>query len=283
MLSLEIEKRLSSYLAEDIGSGDITSSLLPSVNCFGFISSNEKCYLSGVEEVLFLFKSVGLKAKALKSDGSLVKVKERVLEFSGSNKKVLSIERVCLNILGRMSGVATLCAKARMIVERHCKRLGCAVPLLAVTRKTSPGFQLLDKKAAESVGVWSHRKNLSDMILLKDNHLVFFDSVESAVKKALSTKRQFEVEVKTDREAFEAVNAGAEIIMLDNFSVKKAKETILRIRRSGFKCKIELSGGINLRNLKNYCGLGADIISLGYLTKKARIVDFSLDISKSSF
>jgi len=272
MVSKEIKKELEVYLKQDLGKGDVTARVTPRRNCTATITSNENCYLAGVEEVSYLFSSRKLKVKSHKKDGEKTKKNQKILSITGENRKILSLERMCLNILGRMSGVATLCTEAK-------KKAGKT--RLAVTRKTAPGFQLLDKKAAETAGVWSHRKNLFEMVLLKENHLKFFDSIREAVAKAKKTGKKVEAEAETQKDALEAAKENPFIIMLDDFSPKKAKETIILLRKNGFAGKIELSGGITIKNLSKYSKIGADIISMGELTKKANMVDFSLRVVKA--
>ena len=268
MITNRARTELESYLAEDINSGDVTSSLIPKVKAKGIIKANQNCFLSGTEEISYLLRKHGLKVKALKRDGQKIKRNQKVLEVIGENRKILSLERVCLNVLGRMSGVTTLCNEAK----KKCKKTR-----LAVTRKTMPGFQLLDKKAAEVAGLWSHRKDLSEMILIKENHLEFI-SIKEAIRKGKKKNKKVEIEVENSKQALEAAIEKPFMIMLDNFSPKNAKTTIKKLKSAGFKGKIELSGGITIKNLSKYCNLGADIISMGELTKKAKIMDFSLKV-----
>ncbi|HLC92726.1 MAG TPA: carboxylating nicotinate-nucleotide diphosphorylase [archaeon] len=269
MISFETEAKLLSILKEDIGSGDITSAITPAAECTAQIKTNEACTLAGIEEIAFLFKSAGLTVHTHKKDGEIAKKGQKILEVHGSNRKILSYERVCLNILGRMCGVATMCAKAKTIAQKET---------IAVTRKTVPGFQSLDKKAAEIAGCWTHRKNLAEMILLKDNHLKFFSGAGAAAQRAKESGKDYEIEVENESDALEVARHSPHIIMLDNFSPENAKKTIKKLRKEGYGGKIELSGGISFSNLKKYTGLGADIISMGALTKTAKIVDFSMDI-----
>src|SRR3989338_1464982 len=216
MLSPEIEARIISYFKEDLGSGDISSEITPPKECTAVIKANEPCTLAGLEETLFLVHYLGLKARAIKKDGEAVKRGQAIVELHGSNRKILTAERICLNILGRMSGVATLCTKAKKICEMAGKKTG-QKPMISVTMKTMPGFQLLDKKAAEASGCWTHRKNLAEMILLKDNHLKFFKSTYEACMQAKATGKKYEIEATTEAQATEAAKAQPDIIMLDNF------------------------------------------------------------------
>ena len=268
MITTRAKTELESYLREDVNLGDVTSSLLPRVKAKAIIIARETCFLSGIEEISYLLRKHGLKVKALKKDGEKIKRNQKVLEIVGENRTVLSLERICLNVLGRMSGVTTLCNKAK----KKCKNTR-----LAVTRKTMPGFQLLDKKAAEVAGLWSHRKDLSEMILIKENHLEFI-GIKEAIRKGKNKNKKVEIEVENQKQALEASTEQPFMIMLDNFSAKNAKISIGKLKNAGFKGKIELSGGITIKNLSRYCNLGADIISMGELTKKANIIDFSLRV-----
>ncbi len=269
MLGFEIEERLMGYLKEDVAQGDVSTAITPSKGCRAIIKANEACTIAGIEEISFILKKLGCTVRTAKKDGESCSRGEIILEISGQNGKILQAERVCLNILGRMSGVAALCSRAKKIAIKET---------VAVTRKTSPGFQLLDKKAAKVAGCWTHRNNLADMILLKDNHLKFFNSAKAAAQRSMQTGTKFEIEVENEKDAIEVALSNPYIIMLDNFKPFDAKKTIQKLRKNGFTGKIELSGGITLANLKKYTGLGADIISMGELTKKAEIMDFSLDI-----
>ena len=257
-------------MSQDVSGKDITSELIPKTNCKAVIKVNENCVLAGVEEATYLFREHELKVKVHKNDGTHANKKSKIITIIGSAQKILTIERISLNILGRMSGVATICAEAKK-KSKNTK--------LAVTRKTIPGFQAFDKKAAEIAGVWSHRKNLNEMILLKDNHLKFI-GIKEGIAKAKKTGKKIEIEVENEKEALEAAREKPNFIMLDNFSQKNAKKTIKKLREKGFNGKIELSGGITIKNLPKYSNLGADLISMGELTKKAKIIDFSMDVIK---
>jgi len=273
MLTSKMKTKLIAFYRDDVGKRDITTALVRESKSNAAIVAKEKAFLAGIEEVSFLGKKYGLKVKHLKKDGQKVKKNQKILVLFGSNKKILQLERTMLNILGRMSGISTECRKAVEKVKKNRKLK------LALTRKTTPGFSLFEKKAAELGGVWEHRLNLSSAVLLKDNHLKYFNSVTEAIKKARKKykMRKIEIEVETIKQAKEAAENNVDIIMLDNMSVKTARKAIAEIRKRS-KAKIELSGGINLKNLKQYATLNSDIISMGYLTKQAKSIDFSLEM-----
>ena len=267
-----MKKQLSQILKNDISKGDITSALLTPKKCTTEIVLNENAYVSGLEEAKFLFSKVKVNAVSKVKDGTYAKKGKVIMTISGTNKNILSAERTALNVLGRMSAVTSKCAEAKKII-------GNSKTKVAVTRKTMPGFNDFDKKAAESAGIWSHRKNLNDAVLLKENHLNFFKTPADAV---LSAKKKYknkliEIEAETLKEALNSAPSKPDIIMLDNFSPTRAKKAISEIRKI-CSCKIELSGGITLKNLQNYKSLGADIISMGSLTTDAKGINFSLEI-----
>jgi nicotinate-nucleotide pyrophosphorylase (carboxylating) len=154
---------------------------------------------------------------------------------------------------------------------------------IACTRKTAPGLRYFDKKAVVLGGGSTHRMRLDDMVLIKDNHLAIANSVTQSInmaKKSAGSSIKIECEAKNKKEAIEAINAGADIVMLDNFSPSKAYNTIKSIEKMGARkrVKIEISGGINIKNIKQYVKAKPDLISIGYLTHSARAVDFSLDL-----
>jgi len=270
MLSTVLKQELEHYLKQDLGKKDVTTALVNEKNCTAEIKANETCIIAGIEEISYLFKSRKLKIKTHVKNGGQVKKNSKIITIKGSNKKILTLERICLNIIGRMSGVATITKKA---VQKSKTKI-------ALTRKTIPGFQLLDKKAGVIAGALPHRKNLEEMILLKENHLLFFEDIRTAIKKAKKTRKKVEVETENEKQSLLASEEKPNIIMLDNFSPKKAKETIKKLRKKGFNGQIELSGGITLKNISKYSNAGADFISMGELTKKAKIIDFSMKVTK---
>jgi len=270
MLSKEVKKKLLAILREDIGKGDVTSALLPLRDCKVKIVVKEPCIVAGLEETRFLFRQKGVKSKAFVKDGDRIQGGATILRLSGRNRSILSVERTALNVLGRMSEVASTCSEAKKIAGKSIT--------IALTRKTMPGFNLFDKKAALIGGVWPHRINLNSFVLLKENHLPFFDSPFDAVmaaKKKYGRKMKVEIEVETMLQALNAARARPGIIMLDNFSPKKALASVKALRKA-FSGKIELSGGITEKNLRAFARAKSDIISMGSLTYSTKWHDFSL-------
>jgi nicotinate-nucleotide pyrophosphorylase (carboxylating) len=271
-----MKERLLLILNEDLGAGDVTTDLVPEENCQAKITLKEDCFLAGIEEAVYLFQQRNVKIISFSKDGAPCQAGTEVILLEGKNKDILEVERTALNVLSRMSGVATQCHNALKLLEGSQTRP-------ALTRKTSPGFNDFDKKAAELAGAWPHRKNLNDMVLLKENHLIYFNSPREAVEKArlVHGKIKIDVEVESLEDALEAAQAKPDIIMLDNFPLHDAVRAAEELRKS-FKGWIELSGGINLENLKDFKEVGADIISMGCLTNNAKGVDFSLLIEGES-
>ena len=277
MLSPLQKKRLLEYLKEDLSKGDVTASLLPNQNAEAFLKAKENCVVAGLEESAFLAKSRGVKFRALKKAGARARKNEKVAKLSGKVRAIVEVERTILNVLGRMSGVATISKKAADLAGKKIK--------VFATRKTMPGFNEFDKKATLFGGAFPHRKNLNEMILIKPNHLLFLGSISEAVKKAKKTKKntkikKAEVEVKNLKQALEAAHEGADWVMLDNFSVKQTKKAVKVLRGVAPKTIIECSGRINLKNIKQYASAGPDIISMGQITKEAGVTDFSLYVVK---
>jgi nicotinate-nucleotide pyrophosphorylase (carboxylating) len=278
-----LEEKLIQLLADDIGHGDVTTdALVPArLNVEAELIVKEDGIVAGVEEAKILSESLGLRTKPLVTDGEEVKKGQVIMTLSGNARTILSIERTMLNLLCRMSGIAT---KTRNL----CKRLEKANlnTLIAATRKTAPGLLYFDKKAVSLGGGDPHRLHLDDMVLIKDNHLALTGNIETAIKRAkqkASFSKKIEVEVTKIADALKAAQAGADIIMLDNFSTKEIKETIEKLKKHGFFGKIltEASGRINDENLLEYARTQVNIISLGELTHSAKALDMSMEVKQS--
>jgi len=201
-----------------------------------------------------------------------------LLSVAGNARAILSVERTMLNVLARMSGIAT--ATASMVEE--VRKAGAQVRI-ACTRKTAPGLLYFDKKAVLLGGGDPHRFHLDDMVLIKDNHLAIIGNVEKAVKKArenVSFSKKIEVEVTNVEDILSAVHAGADVIMLDNFSPKKVEKAVALLKEKKLRNKIllEASGGITRENLLDFASKGVDIISVGMITDSAEALDISLQI-----
>jgi len=268
---------LLQYLKEDTPAGDVTSdAIIPDVCCTAVIRTEQDGVLAGVEEAAALFSYFGTVITSRKNDGDSVKSGDVILSLSGRAKNVLLVERTALNILGRMSGIATRTAKMVAIVREE--NPSCRV---AGTRKTCPGFRRLDKKAVQIGGGDPHRMNLSDGILIKDNHLALVP-LEEALRAARnhSAYKKIEVEVESAGDAVKAAAAGADIIMLDNMTPAQVRESIAALNEKGLRDRatIEISGGINEDTLRGYAACGVDVISMGALTHSVKNFSLSLEI-----
>ena len=277
-----LEEKIRKFLEEDIGQGDVTTLLtIPSGTIVeAEVVVKEPGVVAGGEEALTLLQSFNLQARALVSDGAKVEEKTTVLKIVGDARALLSIERTLLNLLTRMSGIATATSR---LIERV--RSAGYKTRIACTRKVAPGLLYFDKRAVMLGGGDTHRLHLDDLVLIKDNHLAIVGSVGRAVKKArnaVSFSKKIEVEVSTVNEALEAARAGADIIMLDNFSPRQAREAIGLLEKEGVRNKvlIEASGGINEQNILEFAAVGADILSLGEITNSAKALDMSLKVVK---
>ena len=275
-----LEQKLRQMLAEDIGLGDVTSqAIIPSdliVNAS--IIAKEKGVAAGIEEATVLAESLGLRVKANVADGKTVKNKQVLIEISGDARTLLSAERTMLNLISRMSGIATA---TRMLTEK-LKKVG-SLAKVAATRKSAPGLLYFDKRAVVIGGGDPHRLHLDDMVLIKDNHIAIVGSAEEAVKKAkanISFTKKIEVEVTSVQDVLKVAQAGADAIMLDNFSVKQVKEAAALLEKAGFlgDVVLEASGGIKAEDILSYAAAKIDIISLGYLTQSTKALDISLEI-----
>jgi nicotinate-nucleotide pyrophosphorylase (carboxylating) len=281
---LERRKLILSFLQEDIGSGDITSaSVLPqhmavyaTILCTG---SNESI-TCGLEEAQTVFDICGCSTELVMRDGSLVRKGDVVMKVRGEARSVLKAERTALNLVMRMSGIATNTRAFVTLVQQSDPEVK-----IAGTRKTAPGLRYFDKKAITVGGGYSHRMRLDDMVLIKDNHLEVAESIERTIQVAkdkVGASVKIECEVKNTKEAIRAANAGVDVIMLDNFSPSEAESAVRAIRELGTPVEIELSGGINLGNVIDYVKAKPNIISIGYLTHSSAAIDYSLAIVKKA-
>jgi len=274
-LGTNIKKELLRFISEDVQSGDITSVLLPKKKVNAEIISREEGVLAGVTFAREIFRLKDCNVKIIKKDGTKLKPNQIILQVSGNARTVLSCERTALNLLSRMSGIAThtdlLVSKIRKI-NRKTK--------LYSTRKTAPGLRFFDKEAVRIGGGHKHRMSLSDMVMIKDNHLLVSNSVENITKNARKRHKHVEVEVENQRDAILAASSGATIVMLDNFSPIQIKKTITALQKKKLrdKVKLEVSGGINSKNITAYVKTGVDIISVGSITNSVKGLDLSLEV-----
>ena len=272
MLSFDAKKVLSQFLAEDVGKGDITSSLLPKKKAQARIISRENAVVAGTKYAKQVFELKGCKVKIVKKDGSKIKPNQTILLVVGYSRDILTCERTALNLLTRMSGIAT---QTRFLVNKIPKKTK-----LYATRKTAPGLRIFDKESVEIGGGKRHRLRLDEMVMIKDNHIAVEGSLLSIMRKAKDRYKTFEVEVENSEDAVLAAKEGASIIMLDNFTPNQIKQTIhiLKNQRLRNKVMLEASGGITAKNISKYGNTGVDIISVGSITNSVKGIDLSLEM-----
>jgi len=271
---LFVEKLLD-FLKEDAYPEDVTSRIVSGMNARGIAFSKDSGVLSGNYFLVPFLEYLGFKVEQYKRDGESVSYKDVLLVFQGKADELLSVERLALNLLGKLSGITT--ATATMV--RLAREVNPSVKI-AGTRKTTPGLRLFEKYAIEVGGGDPHRFNLADAVLIKDNHLALLGSIEEAVRraKAISFTKKVEVEVSSYEDALRAYKAGADAILVDNL---KPDEIVPIVNELKGKLIIEASGRITPENVKDYARTGVDVISSGYITHSARSLDFSMDVERA--
>ena len=274
-MGTNIKKELLRFISEDIQGGDITSVLLPKKKIKAKIISRQEGVLAGVKFAGDIFRLKGCNVKIIKKDGAKLKSNQIILQISGNAGTVLSCERTALNLLSRMSGIAT---QTNFLVSK-IRKINTKTKLYS-TRKTAPGLRFFDKEAIMIGGGHKHRMSLNDMVMIKDNHLLVTNSMEGIIKNARKRHKHVEVEVENQRDAILAVNSGATIAMLDNFSPVQIKKTITELQKKKLrnKVKLEASGGINSKNITAYAKTGVDMISVGSITNSVKGLDLSLEV-----
>jgi nicotinate-nucleotide pyrophosphorylase (carboxylating) len=275
-------KALLNFLREDIGRGDITSNSVLKPNLLAsstiLCKDSEQAVVAGLREVGIIFDLCKCSCTALVDEGSMVSHGNEVMRIQGRARDILKAERTALNLLMRMSGIATETKKFVEVVKKISKDIE-----IAGTRKTAPGLRSFDKKAIKIGGGRTHRNSLDEMVLIKDNHLVLTGSIResiSSAKKLVGNNIKVECEVTDLQSAIEAINFGADVIMLDNFSPHEVENATRVLKELGLrqKCLLEISGGISLANVSQFAKSNPDIISVGSLTHSAKSVDFSLEV-----
>lgn len=270
------KKALETFLREDIGKGDITSNLLPRKKIVATIISRQAGIVAGTLYVKEIFISRNCKVGILKNDGTKIKSNDKIMTISGPAYSILSCERTALNLLSRMSGIATQTNKLVEIIKSANPKVE-----LYSTRKTAPGLRIFDKEAVEIGGGRKHRITLDQMVMIKDNHLAVAKSLQDIVRAAKKRYKKFEVEVENIDDAIIAAREGASIIMLDNIAPREILYIIQVLKRLNLRrgVKIEASGGINASNVRSYAKTGIDMISIGGLTSSVQGLDLSLEVN----
>jgi nicotinate-nucleotide pyrophosphorylase (carboxylating) len=277
-----LRESLIRFLREDIGQGDLTSEYIvdeDSKSSSSIICKSEVAVVAGLEEVRTIFDICNCKSNALVKDGDIVKNGRKVMKIKGNTRSILKAERTALNLIMRMSGIATDTKKFVDIVRTVSNDIK-----ITGTRKTAPGLRFFDKKSIVLGGGYAHRNSLDEMILIKDNHHAVTSSIRRSILKAklkAGKNIMIECEVSDKKSSVEAIKSGADIIMLDNFSPQEAQKTISYLKRSGLREKIlvEISGCVNISNIKDYATALPDMISVGSLTHSSQSIDFSMEIN----
>lgn len=262
----DIARAIAAALEEDIRSGDITTNatIPEELRAEARFVAREPMTVAGVELLTLLYGELEIK----RASGQRLQPGDEIAVARGPARLLLTRERVTLNFLQRLSGIATLAAKFVAAVE------GTGVRILD-TRKTTPGLRLLEKLAAAAGGVMNHRMGLWDAVLIKNNHIRLAGSVRTAIERAKSLRASIEVEVRTRAELEDALVCGASRVLLDNMTPQQAAVEIQFIAK---RAETEISGGVTLANVRAYAEAGPDFISTGFITHSATAVDINCGI-----
>ena len=280
----EVSGLIRAAIDEDLGGyGDITARLTIPAGDYSssYIVCKEKsgAVLSGIDVAGYVFEEMSplIKFEKIREDGQKLDCFDMVCRLNGPTKSMLSAERLALNFIQHMSGIATLASKFSTVASKYNVRV-------ADTRKTKPCLRKLEKYAVVCGGGFNHRFGLFDGILIKDNHIIAAGGIKKAVTMArtgMPHQLKIEVEVKDFDELEEAIGCKSDIIMLDNMDIETIKKAVKLIRdKSGDSTIIEVSGGVSLESIEDICKTGIDIVSVGALTHSAPAVDFSLEFEK---
>lgn len=272
MLITEIER----FIDEDLGYNDISCTMVPDKMINAVIFAKEDFTLAGLDEAKAIFDYFNIEAQTDHSNGDELHVGDIIFNLKANAASVLRAERLVLNFLGHLSGIATLTRRCVRLVESYSKtRVAC-------TRKTTPGIRKFEKMAVVAGGGDPHRFNLSDAVMIKDNHIKLM-GLKAAIQAAMcaSFTQKIEVEVESTSDAVLAAKMGVDIIMLDNMDPAGIIRTIETLKHEGLRESviIEASGGIVPDNISEYAKTGVDVISMGSLIHKADWIDMSLEIS----
>ena len=272
-----VDKLIELAIAEDIGSGDITTDNLvpPDLTGSAVIIAKEPLVLAGLETARQVFAWFDGKTvfEPTHAEGDLIETGTTFVKLEGRLAVLLKAERIALNFLQRLSGIATH-------VRAYMDLIADSPVRLVDTRKTIPGWRILEKYAVRVGGASNHRMGLYDGVLIKDNHIAACGGIKMAIHRArqsVSHLVKIEIEVSSQDEVKQAVEAGADVIMLDNMDTPEIKQAVTLI---GSKAFVEVSGNVTMHNLKALAGTGVDIISIGALTHAARAVDISMRIKE---
>jgi nicotinate-nucleotide pyrophosphorylase (carboxylating) len=271
-------QQIGAFLTEDLGRGDITtqSTITRNAHARGRFLAKEPLVIAGLEAAEAVFSTLDSQQQleAFFSDGDEVEAGKVIARTNGFADVLLAGERVALNLLQRLSGIATTTRAFVQAVEGTNAQI-------VDTRKTTPGLRMLEKYAVESGGGRNHRFGLDDGVLIKDNHIALAGGVGAAVERARQSVghlHKIEVEVSSERDLREAITSGADILLLDNLTPEATRPLVELARELSKSVLLEASGGIRLENVRAYAEAGVDLISVGALTHSARAMDISFKI-----
>lgn len=277
----DVIESLKRFLEEDVRSGDITSDLTvpEETSALATIYAKEKAVLAGILEVAAIADFSGLEYEILSFEGNWTQAQQPVMRLRGKARTLLRVERVCLNIVQRMSGIATKTYRMVSAAQGHNPSVK-----VAATRKTTPGFRFFEKRAVVIGGGDSHRYALDDMVLIKNNHITAAGGVRNAVTAArekVSFSKKISCEARTLQEVQEAIGAGADIVLLDNFKPKDIGGVVQVLEKDGMRRGVilEVSGGVDEDNIGEFAKAGIDVISSGALTHSYDSADFNMILS----
>ncbi|OMD99440.1 nicotinate-nucleotide diphosphorylase (carboxylating) [Paenibacillus odorifer] len=275
----ELVQSIKAWLREDVGSGDVTTQMTIPVGheSKGIIHAKEDGIICGIPiaELVFEIVDPALSFTALVEEGQAVTKGTVIIEVEGSTHAILTGERLALNLMQRLSGVASRTASFVQVLEGLPTRL-------VDTRKTTPGHRMLEKYAVRIGGGYNHRFGLYDAVMIKDNHIKGAGGIRQAVgraRKNIPHTMSIEVETENLEQVEEALAAGADIIMLDNMSNNMMKQAVARIKSKAPHVKTEASGNVSLETLRGIAETGVDVISVGRLTYSFSSLDISLDLN----
>jgi nicotinate-nucleotide pyrophosphorylase (carboxylating) len=260
-------------LAEDLGWGDVTTdaTVPPALRARGVILAKSSCVVAGVEVASETFRQLDPSATVtiLKADGTACQPGDIIAEVRGAAASMLTAERTALNLMQRMTGIATM-------TRRFVQAAGGRITILD-TRKTTPTLRALEKYAVRAGGGTNHRGGLDDGVLIKDNHIRLAGGVAEAVRrmKAADPQMPIEVEAQSLDQVDDAIASGADVILLDNLTTEQMKDAVARIAG---RAKVELSGGVTLDRIPELAAVGADYVSVGALTHSAAAADLSFEL-----
>lgn len=269
-------KEIEAFIEEDLGYDDVSCTIVPDNPVEAIIFTKEACTIAGIKEAGSIFCYLGIQTETSFKNGDCLKAGDIIFRLKGGAVSILRAERLVLNFLGHLSGIATLTRTCVDLVKKHSE-----TTRVACTRKTTPGIRKFEKLAVAAGGGDPHRFNLSDSVMIKDNHVKLM-GIEASIKAAKKTgfTRKIEVEVESTEDAVLAARLGADIIMLDNMQPEMIKEILRVLQEKGLRNSvlIEASGGISQENLEIYAKTGVDVISMGSLIHKSNWIDVSLEM-----